>query len=90
MQTHRDGLFGVMVVVHREAGLRFVIYRDDHAPAHVHVWGDGEAKIGLSDADGSPILISSDGLKAGDIRKAMRIVARMQAELVKRWREIHG
>lgn len=34
-----------MVTVHREAGLRFIIFVDDHPPPHVHVVGDGKAKI---------------------------------------------
>ncbi len=36
-----------MVTVLRADGLRVVIYTNDHLPAHVHVYGDGEAKIGL-------------------------------------------
>jgi hypothetical protein len=64
-----------MVTVHREAGLRFIIFADDHEPAHVHVIGDGHAKINLAGADARPTLIDSDGLKAGDLRKAMRIVS---------------
>ena len=34
-----------MVTVLRIDGLRIVIYVNDHQPAHVHVFGDGEAKI---------------------------------------------
>jgi len=41
-----------MVVIHREAGLRFVIFVNDHQPAHVHVFGDGEAKVDLGSARG--------------------------------------
>ena len=37
-----------MVTVHRFDGLRFVIYSNDHDPAHVHVLRAGsEAKIQL-------------------------------------------
>lgn len=79
-----------MVVVHRESGLRFVIYRDDHEPAHVHVWGDGEARITLIGKDGRPELASIDGLKAGDIREAIRIAVEQQVKLISRWRDIHG
>lgn len=43
-----------MVTVHREAGLRFIIYSDDHKPAHVHVVGDGNAKVDLGGANGMP------------------------------------
>ncbi|HET9638911.1 MAG TPA: DUF4160 domain-containing protein [Allosphingosinicella sp.] len=36
-----------MVTIFRESELRFVIFIDDHAPPHVHVLGDGIAKIEL-------------------------------------------
>jgi Domain of unknown function (DUF4160) len=78
-----------MVAVHREAGLRFIIFVDDHEPAHVHVVGDGKAKINLTGADGKPELVYNDGLKAGDMRRAMRIVVAQQAMPLKRWSEIH-
>lgn len=79
-----------MVTVHREAGLRFVIFTDDHEPAHVHVVGDGVAKINLVGPDGSPELVSNDGLKTGDLRKAMRIVTEQQARMLERWKDHHG
>ena len=79
-----------MVTVHREAGLRFIIFTDDHEPAHVHVIGGGRAKIDLAGADGRPKLIDSDGLKAGDLRKALRIVSEQQAMMLERWNEYHG
>jgi hypothetical protein len=79
-----------MVTVHREAGLRFVIFVDDHEPGHVHVVGDGKAKINLAGADGSPELVYNDGFKAGDIRRALRIVAEQQTKLQAKWDEYHG
>lgn len=79
-----------MVTVHREAGLRFIIFVDDHEPAHVHVFGDGNAKINIVGLDGKPELIDNDGFKIGDLRKAMRIVAEQQAFLLERWNEHHG
>ena len=40
-----------MPVIHREVGLRFIIYVDDHAPPHVHVEGKGgSAKIAIENA----------------------------------------
>jgi len=36
-----------MVTVLRQFGLRFVIYTADHEPPHVHVYGDGEARIDI-------------------------------------------
>ncbi len=79
-----------MITVHREAGLRFIIFTDDHEPAHVHVLGDGSAKINLKGATGRPELVWSDGFKAGDLRKVMRIVAERQTAMLERWEEIHG
>lgn len=79
-----------MVTVHREAGFRFVIFVDDHEPAHVHVVGDGTAKINLAGPDGKPELVRNDGLKAGDLRKSLRIVAERQALLLEKWSEYHG
>lgn len=79
-----------MVTVHREVGFRFVIFTDDHEPAHVHVLGDGHAKINLIGAGGRPELVSNDGLKAGDLRKVMRIVAERQAMLLEQWEACHG
>ncbi len=79
-----------MVTIHRQSGFRFVIYVDDHEPAHVHVIGDGEAKVALSGADGKPELITGDGMKRGDIRKAVRIVTEQQEYFMECWREIHG
>ncbi|PWG01323.1 DUF4160 domain-containing protein [Sphingosinicella humi] len=55
-----------MVTVHREAGLRFIIFVDDHEPAHVHVIGDGTAKINLTGPSGEPELVYNDGFKAGE------------------------
>ena len=79
-----------MVTVHREAGLRFIIFKDDHPPAHVHVIGDGKAKIIIVGSDGQPELDYNDGLKAGDLRKAMKIIADQQAMLMERWKDYHG
>ena len=79
-----------MVTVHREAGLRFVIFTDDHEPAHVHVIGDGNAKIDLTGPGGKPELVANDGFKAGVLRKALRIVAEQRAFLLEKWSEHHG
>lgn len=45
-----------MVTALREAGFRFVIYKDDHQPAHVHVIKDGESIVNLAGSDGAPEL----------------------------------
>ena len=74
----------------RAHGLRVVIYANDHRPAHVHVFGDGEAKIDLLGADGTPDLVWADGMTRGEVRRAMRIVVEQQAFLLARWEDIHG
>jgi hypothetical protein len=51
-----------MVTVLRAHGLRVVIFVDDHQPAHVHVFGDGEAKINLLGSGGAPALVSAGTL----------------------------
>jgi hypothetical protein len=78
-----------MVTVHRQSGLRFAIYTDDHEPAHVHILGDGEMKVVICGASGLPDLIDTERMKRGDIRKAMRIVTELQDYFMERWREIH-
>lgn len=74
----------------RANGLRVVIFVDDHAPAHVHVFGDGHAKINLLGDDGTPALIWTDGMTRGEVRRAMRIVVEQQTELRLQWERIHG
>lgn len=79
-----------MVTVHRERGLRIVIYKEDHEPAHVHVYGDGEAKVALRYGDGKPRLVWSKGMGLGEQRQALRIVAGQHTKLLAKWSEIHG
>ena len=63
---------------------------DDHLPAHVHVFGDGHIKVNLVGPDGAPDIVTIEGMKRGDVRHAMQIVAEQQAYLLSRWSEIHG
>ena len=79
-----------MVTVLRAGGLRVVIYLNDHHPAHVHVFGNGEVKIDLLGTNGGPDLVWAETMNHGDIRRAMRLVAENQAFLLQRWRDIHG
>jgi hypothetical protein len=79
-----------MVVIHREAGLRFVIFVNDHQPAHVHVFGDGEAKVDLGSARGGASLLSCVGLSDADLRRALRIITDRRLEFLARWNAIHG
>ena len=79
-----------MVTVLRDGGLRIVIFVNDHEPAHVHVFADGEAKIDLMQVGETPRLVWADCMTNAEIRRAMRIVSKAQADLLERWREIHG
>ena len=79
-----------MVTVHRAGGFRIAIYLEDHEPAHVHVYGDGEVKINLLSANGRPQVVDYSKMRAGDVRKALRIVTEQQAMLIAKWKEFHG
>jgi hypothetical protein len=79
-----------MVTVYRAHGLRIVIFVDDHEPAHVHVFGDGEAKINLASGEDDPDLIFAIGMTRAEIRRAMAVVKEQRAYLLKQWSEIHG
>ncbi len=72
--------------VWREDGFRVAIFVDDHMSAHVHVLGDGEAKINLNDLG----LVWARGLSRGEPRRASRRVDRRRADLLVTWNEFHG
>ena len=52
--------------------------------------GDGNAKIDLTGPDGKPELVTNNGFKAGDLRKAMRIVTEQRTWLLDKWNDYHG
>lgn len=79
-----------MVAVLRADGLRVVIYTNDHLPSHVHVFGDGEAKINLIGAKGAPTLVWAEHMTRAEVRRFMRVVTEQAAFLLKRWGDIHG
>ena len=79
-----------MVTIFRAHGLRVIIFIDDHQPAHVHVFGDGHAKINLLGVDGAPELVWVEGMTRAEVRRAMRIVLEQQTLLLARWEDIHG
>lgn len=81
-----------MPTIHRSRGLRFVIYTDDHSPAHVHaVSADGEAKIELGVGGGDPTLLWVRGaMGAAGIRHALAEVRREQPRMLEAWRRVHG
>jgi hypothetical protein len=79
-----------MVTIDRAHGLSVVIFTDDHEPAHVHVFGDGHAKINIVGVDGGPELVWAEKMKRSDIRRALSMVTEHRDAFLARWREIHG
>ena len=79
-----------MVVIHRARGFRFVIYRSDHEPAHVHAIGEGQAKINLVGPDGAPIVVWSVGIKRGDLRRLFAEPVERRDVFLEEWKRIHG
>lgn len=80
-----------MPTILRMAGFRFVIYVDDHEPAHVHVWyGGAIATIRIGDSYNRPIMVDPGTMRIPDARRALRIVERRQEEFLNVWRRIHG
>lgn len=79
-----------MVTIHRALGLRIVIFTDDHEPAHVHVFGDGHAKINLTGPDGGAELVWAENMKRNEARRAMAVVTEHREVFLARRREIHG
>ena len=79
-----------MVTILRAHGFSVVIFTDDHEPAHVHVFGDGHAKINLAGSNGEPELVWVEGMKRNEIRRVMRIAIEHKDAFLERWREIHG
>ena len=80
----------MMITILQVSGLRFIIFANDHEPAHVHVFGDGEAKINLLGPQGQPVLVWVDGMKRSDVRRAMRAAHEWRDMLMARWNQIHG
>ena len=79
-----------MPTVLRVHGLRFVIWPNDHAPPHVHVFSAGaEATIELGDQSGYPRVIENRRMSRTDLAKALNAVLEHRATLRRRWSEIH-
>lgn len=78
-----------MVTVHWSDGLRFVIYANDHDPAHIHVQGAGcEAKVQL--VGEAPRLIWQQGFSPSELRRILEEVRKERFRLRQRWKDIHG
>lgn len=80
-----------MPTILRIGSLRFVIWPNDHSPAHVHVFsGDGEAKIGIGATRSHPWLIENRRMSRRDLAMALAKVFEHRELLLSKWKEIHG
>lgn len=80
-----------MPTIHREGGFRFIVFVDDHEPAHVRVaFAGAMARIMIGDIDHRPVATDPGYMRTRDVRRAVRIVEDQQERFLKAWREIHG
>ncbi len=69
-------------------GIRFYFYSDEHLPIHVHIVnGDGRAKIVV---EPEIEMVSNNGIKPKDIKKALVVIETYRDEIINAWREYHG
>jgi flagellin-specific chaperone FliS len=79
-----------MPTVFRQDGFRFIIYLNDHEPAHVHIQkGGGEIKVNIASL-GDIQVMKIVGMKNQEALKALKLVSQNQQFLLKKWEEIHG
>lgn len=80
-----------MPTVLRKNGFRFLVFTEDHIPAHVHVFKAGkEVVINLGDDAVKPWVRENKGMKRKDQDQAVLIAAEFQEFLLAEWGEIHG
>lgn len=75
-----------MVTILREFGMRFVIYTADHEPPHVHVYGDGEARIDILTLK----VITQGGMSDRDVRRAVAVIDANRQLCLDTWEKYHG
>jgi len=77
-----------MPTVIQQNGFDVMIYiRDEHPPAHVHVWkAEGEVIIHLE----TPAVHEVKRMSRPDVRAALAIVEENREMLLGEWRRIHG
>lgn len=68
-------------------GLRFFFFAEDHAPIHVHVVkGDDDAKIAI---EPRIKLVYNHGLKAGDLKRALKLADMYKEDIIETWKKYH-
>ena len=75
-----------MPTILRTGNLRFIIYPNDHPPAHIHILGpDAECKIQIKDIK----LISSKGFSLKDIKRISHYISENIELISSAWEDIH-
>ncbi|WP_371867741.1 DUF4160 domain-containing protein [Duganella guangzhouensis] len=75
----------------RIAGVRVVVYLNDHRPAHIHLLGLGnKAVIDLHCPDGPLSLRENYGFSSNELRRLLQAIADCVPMLCEEWRAIHG
>ena len=78
-------------MVHKLGALRFVIYPNDHRPAHVHVIGHGHmAVFKLHCPGGPPELRENFGFSQAKLTRIAKHIHLKLGLLCLAWRTIHG
>ncbi len=82
-----------MLTVFKDKGFRFVIYPNDHEPAHVHVLKGDEINLRIKlSLNHSPVEVLScyGNIRDKDIVWAISVVSEKNALFLNKWLEIHG
>ncbi len=80
-----------MPTVYRFAGMRVVIYPNDHRPAHVHVQSASqEAVFVLNCTDGPTILRENFGFGRPELGRITKELAANLPGLCANWSDMHG
>ena len=77
----------------RHAGIRYVIWSNDHRPPHIHAFASGwEVKVAMRDsATEKPAILTIKGNPSpGDLLKILAYVATHYVMLRQKWKDIHG
>ena len=79
-----------MVTIHRAFGFRFMIFSNDHAPPHIHVFGrGGEAKISFIGVDETAVDWVV-GIGRQDMRRILAEVSEHRERMIAEWEQLHG
>ncbi len=80
-----------MPTILRFAGLRVVIYTNDHRPAHVHVIGDGCEAVFEMSCGGGPITLRENyGFVLARLRRIKLVRQQHRSGICLAWKRIHG